>query len=119
MLTKTSSDRHLASVHVPRWLSHTRTGVAVLITGPVIYAAGSVLLARPHVSRPVTLFIAVPVAAVAGMAVLGALTLVVAFLISALNGPLDANIGGSGGGHGRTRRWGRGPRIRWPWFSYL
>lgn len=91
----------------------------MLITGPVIYAAGSVLLARPHVSRPVTLFIAVPVAAVAGMAVLGALTLVVAFLISALNGPLDANIGGSGGGHGRTRRWGRGPRIRWPWFSYL
>src|SRR6516164_3603752 len=64
---------------------HTRTGVAVLITGAVIYVAGSVLLARPHVSRPATLFIAVPVAAVAGMAVLGVLALVVAFVIIACN----------------------------------
>ncbi len=63
---------------------HTRTGVAVLITGAVVYAAGSVLLARPHVSRPVTLFVAVPVAAFAGVAVLGVLALVVAFLVSAL-----------------------------------
>lgn len=63
---------------------HTRTGLAVLIAGAIIYAAGSILLARPYVSRPVTLFIAVPVAAVAGMAVLGVLALVVALLISAL-----------------------------------
>lgn len=63
---------------------HTRTGLAVLIAGAVIYAAGSVLLARPYVSRPVTLFIAVPAAAVAGMAVLGVLALVVALLTSAL-----------------------------------
>lgn len=63
---------------------HTRTGLAVLITGAVIYAAGSVLLARPYVSRPVTLFIAVPVAAIAGMAVLGILALLAALLVSAL-----------------------------------
>ena len=63
---------------------HTRTGLAVLIAGAIIYAAGSILLARPYVSRPVTLFIAVPVAAVAGMAVLGVLALAVALLISAL-----------------------------------
>ena len=81
---------------------HTRTGVAVLITGAVIYAAGSVLLARPHVSRPATLFIAVPVAAVAGMMVLGVLALVVAFLISAL-GDLDAPDVDLGGGGGRKR----------------
>ena len=75
---------------------HTRTGVAVLITGAVIYAAGSVLLARPHVSRPVTLFIAVPVAAVAGMMVLGVLALVVAFLFSALGDLLAPDVGPGG-----------------------
>jgi hypothetical protein len=63
---------------------HTRTGLAVLIAGAIIYAAGSVLLGRPYVSRPVTLFIAVPVAAVVGMVALGVLALVVALLISAL-----------------------------------
>jgi uncharacterized membrane protein len=83
---------------------HTRAGVAVLVTGAVIYAAGSVLLARPYVSRPVTLFIAVPVAAVAGMVVLGALALVVAVLLSALGNQLvpDVDLGGGGGG-GRKR----------------
>ena len=60
---------------------HTRTGMAVLMTGAVIYAVGSILLARPYVSRPATLFIAVPVAAVAGMVVLGALALIVAVLV--------------------------------------
>lgn len=82
---------------------HTRTGVAVLIAGTVIYAAGSVVLARPYVSRPVTLFLAVPVAAVAGMAVLGALALVAAFLISALGDDLSGG-GGGGGGRRRARR---------------
>jgi len=85
---------------------HTHTGLAVLITGAVIYAAGSVLLARPHVSRPVTLFIAVPVAAVAGMAVLGVLALVVAVLLSALGDQLvpDIDLGGSGGRKRARRR---------------
>jgi hypothetical protein len=68
------------------WHGEARTaaGIAVLVAGAVIYAAGSVLLARPRVSRPATLFIAVPVAALAGLAVLGVLALVVAFLFSAL-----------------------------------
>jgi uncharacterized membrane protein len=81
----------------------THTGLAVLITGAVVYAAGSVLLARPHVSRPVTLFIAVPVAAVAGMVVLGVLALVVAFLVSAL-GDLAAPDIDLGGRRKRARR---------------
>ncbi len=49
---------------------HTRQGLAVLAAGAFVYAVGSVLMARPYVGRPVTLFVAVPVAAVAGMLVL-------------------------------------------------
>jgi hypothetical protein len=83
----------------------TRTGVAVLVIGAVIYAAGSVLLARPYVSRSVTLLIAVPVAAVAGMAVLGALALVVAVLFGALGDQLAPGVyPGGGGGRKRARR---------------
>jgi hypothetical protein len=61
---------------------HTRQGLAVLAAGAVVYAAGSVLVARPYVSRPVTLFVAVPVAAVAGMLVLGVLALIAAVAIA-------------------------------------
>src|SRR5215469_10315340 len=57
---------------------HTRTGLAVLLAGAIIYAAGSILMARPYVSRPVLLFVAVPVAAVVGMLVVGILALIVA-----------------------------------------
>jgi hypothetical protein len=79
---------------------HTQRGLAVLAAGAVIYAAGSVLMARPYVSRPVTLFVAVPVAAVIGMLVLGVLALIAALLIAALaNGDFDLpglDFGGDG-----------------------
>jgi hypothetical protein len=80
---------------------HNRTGLIVLAAGAVIYAVGSVVMARPYVSRPATLFIAVPIAAVAGMLLLGVLALVVAALFSAF-----ANSGGGlpGGGAKRDRR---------------
>jgi hypothetical protein len=76
---------------------HTRQGLAVLAAGVFIYAAGSVLMARPYVTRPVTLFVAVPLAAVAGMLVLGVLAFIVALLVAALeNGDLGfgLDIGG-------------------------
>lgn len=63
---------------------HTRQGLTVLVAGTLIYAAGSVLMARPYATRPMTLFVAVPVAAVAGMLVLGVLAFIVAVLIAAL-----------------------------------
>lgn len=66
------------------------------MTRAVIYAAGSLLLAQPYVSRPTTLFIAVSVTAVAGMVVLGAPALVVAFLISALGDLLAPGVGARG-----------------------
>lgn len=80
---------------------HNRTGLIVLAAGAVVYAVGTVVMARPYVSRPATLLIAVPVAAVAGMLLLGVLALIVAALLSAF-----ANNGGglSGGGATRGRR---------------
>ena len=73
----------------------------MLAVGAAIYAIGTVVMARPYVSRPTTLLIAVPIAAVAGMLVLGVLALVVGALLSAV-----ANNGGSGffGFPGRRRR---------------
>src|SRR5260370_27106594 len=62
---------------------HTRQGLAVLTAGALIYAAGSVLMARPYVARPMTLFVAVPVAAVAGVLVLGGLAFLPAPLLAA------------------------------------
>ena len=73
-------------------MKSTRTGLAVLIAGAIIYAAGSILLARPYVSRPVTLFIAVPVAAIVGMIVLGALAWFAASLVGALGDLLAPNF---------------------------
>jgi hypothetical protein len=78
---------------------HTRAGLAVLAAGAVIYAVGSVLMARPYVSRPVRLFVAVPVAAVAGMLVLGVLAFIAALLIAALLNDFDIpglDFGGDG-----------------------
>ena len=76
---------------------HTRQGLAVLAAGVFTYAAGSVLMARPYVTRPVTLFVAVPLAAVAGMLVLGVLAFIVALLVAALeNGDLGVGLDISG-----------------------
>jgi hypothetical protein len=80
---------------------HTRDGLIVLGAGAVVYAAGSVLMARPYISNPATLFIAVPVAAVVGMLVLGVLALVVALLFSAL---ANGDLGDFGDGPRRGRR---------------
>ncbi len=83
---------------------HNRTGLIVLIAGAVIYAVptGAIVMARPYVSRPATLFIAVPIAAVAGMLLLGVLALVVAALFSAFANSSGGGI--SGGGARRDRR---------------
>lgn len=69
---------------------HTPAGVSVLAAASVIYAAGSVVMARPYISRPLALFVAVPIAAVAGLLVLGVLALVMTVLYLALeNGDFD------------------------------
>ena len=83
--------------------ARTRTGAAVLIAWAVIYAAGNVLPTRPYVSRPGTLFLAVPAAAMSGMVVLGVLALVAAVLVAVLADPPAPDIG-MGGSRGRRVR---------------
>lgn len=55
-----------------------------MIAGAMVYAIGSVVMARPYVTSPVMLFVAVPIAAAAGMLLLGVLVLVIAALVGAL-----------------------------------
>jgi hypothetical protein len=71
----------------------------VLIAAALLFALGSVLLARPYVRSVPMLFVTVPVAAVAGLLVLGALALVIAVFIFLANAGFD---GPSGGGRGRV-----------------
>ena len=80
---------------------HTRQGIIVLTGGLLIYAAGSVVMARPYVTRPVTLFVAVPLAAIIGMLVLGAVAFIVALVIA---GGADGCDGGCGGSDFDRRR---------------
>jgi len=63
--------------------AHTTTGLLLLLVGLVLFASGSTVMARPFVRRPLTLFLAVPVAAAAGMLVLGFVALLVAFAVAA------------------------------------
>lgn len=83
---------------------HTRQGLAVLAGGALIYAAGSVFMARPYLTRPLTLFVAVPAAAIAGLLVLGVLALLATLLIAALaNGDLGFDLD-FGSGRSRPKR---------------
>lgn len=90
---------------------HTRTGLIVLVAGAVIYAAGSMVMARPFVFQPRILFLAVPAAAVVGILALGALALIVALLLVVLanSGDLPLDFFDGSGGAGRARRNRRRP----------
>ena len=57
--------------------------VALIVLGVVLFAAGAVVLARPFVRRVPTLLVAVPLAAVAGLAVFGVVALVLAAVVAA------------------------------------
>jgi hypothetical protein len=61
---------------------HSHAGLAVLIAGAATLAVGSVLMARPFVTNPVTLFLAIPFTAVVGMLALGAAVLVIVLLLA-------------------------------------
>jgi hypothetical protein len=63
---------------------HSHAGLALLIGGAALFVVGSVLLARPYVKSWVTLFVAVPLAALVGVLLLGVAALVVALFVAAL-----------------------------------
>lgn len=76
------------------WHEMLRSGadVALIVLGVVLFAAGAVVLARPFVRRTWTLLVAVPLAAVAGLAVLGVLALVCAAVFAAVEAPNDGGL---------------------------
>ena len=76
---------------------HARAGIAVLAAGAIVFAIGSVLLARPFVKRRLTLVVAVPVAAVCGALVLGVAALIVVLLYLLAEAGGDVPSGGGGG----------------------
>ena len=87
----------------------SQADVALLVLGVVLFVAGAVIMARPFVARRSTLFIAVPAAATAGLAVLGVLALVCAVLIALVESPSNAEtlfsgISWPGGGPRRRRK---------------
>ena len=65
---------------------HSHAGLALMIAGAALFVIGSMLLARPFVKSYLTLFVAIPVAALAGVLILGAAALIVAVLFAILSG---------------------------------
>jgi hypothetical protein len=75
---------------------HSHAGLDLMIAGALVFVAGSVVLARPFARSWVTLFVAVPIAALAGVLVLGAAAIVVALIVAGADELLDG-FGGGGG----------------------
>lgn len=76
------------------WHEALRSGadLSLIVAGVALFAAGSMLLARPFVRRRTTLLVAVPVAAVVGVLACGVLALMVAVVVAiaaATDGELD------------------------------
>jgi hypothetical protein len=74
---------------------HSHAGLGLMIGGAALFVIGSMLLARPFVKSYLTLFVAIPLAALAGVLVLGAAALVIALLFAILSGGDFTDLGGS------------------------
>jgi hypothetical protein len=84
---------------------HSHIGLELLVAGAVVFVIGSVLLARPFVKSWITLFVAIPLAALAGVFVLGIGALIVAVILAAAGDFLDFGTGwGSSGGSKKRKR---------------
>ncbi len=96
-LQRASRDGALASIthYTVRLVWHemlrSHADIALIVLGVIFFAAGAVVLARPFVTRRVTLFVAVPAAATAGVAVLGVVALVCAAIIALVESPESAS----------------------------
>lgn len=80
---------------------HAKAGIAILAAGAIVFAIGSVLLARPYAKSRVTLLLAVPLAAVCGALVLGAAAIIIALILVLAWGGGD--IPSFGGGPSKKR----------------
>jgi hypothetical protein len=83
---------------------HSHAGLALLICGAALFVVGSVLLARPYVKSWITLFVAIPLAALVGVLLLGAAALVVALIVAALWSGDFIDWGGSSSRGKKTRQ---------------
>lgn len=105
-------NRAVRSTQIGREARRTPPGAApaysaVLAFGVVLFAAGSVLLARPLTRNVATLVLAVPLAAALGALVLGVLALIVALLLALADAGFDG--GGGSGSRSAGRRDEEGP----------
>jgi hypothetical protein len=69
----------------------SRADVALVVLGVALFAVGSVVLARPFTTRRSTLFVAVPLAATAGIAALGVVALICAVVIALAESPAESD----------------------------
>jgi hypothetical protein len=95
---------------------HSHAGLALLIGGAALFVVGSVLLARPYVKSWFTLFVAIPVAALVGVLLLGAAALIIALIVAvAWSGDfVDWGSSSSGGKRKRAQDPGAGPPAAAP-----
>ena len=82
---------------------HSGQGIAVLVAAALVFAFGSVLAARPYARTVEMLVVVVPLAAIAGVVVLGVIALLLAVII-AIAWASDGGGGGSWGGSGGGKR---------------
>jgi hypothetical protein len=61
---------------------HSHAGLDLMIVGALVFVVGSMLMARPFVTSMFTMFVAIPIAALAGVLVLGAAAILVAILLA-------------------------------------
>jgi hypothetical protein len=105
---------HITRATVPLiWheMAHNHHDLGLIVLGVVLFVAGSVILARPFTRRTVTLMVTVPLAALAGIVVLGVVALVIAAAIASFDSwDLDLATSGEGGGSRQTRQ--RRRRLR-------
>ncbi len=83
---------------------HSHAGLALLICGALVFVAGAIMLVRPFVTSWVTLFVAVPLAALAGVLVLGAAAILVALLAAGADDLFSGWSDAVGGGGGPARK---------------
>jgi hypothetical protein len=84
---------------------HSHAGLDLMIVGALVFVIGSMLMARPFVKSMVTMFVAIPIAALAGLLILGAGAILVALLLAGADDALDlVDWGGSSSSRRRRRR---------------